>query len=40
MMISPYKADPVLIVDPNAALTRAVTMQFLKAISRRDFQVI
>jgi hypothetical protein len=35
----PYKANTVLIVDPNAVLSGAIPFQSLKAITRRETQV-
>ena len=36
---SPFKADPVLIVDSYAVLSLPITVQFLQPVSRWDFQV-
>jgi hypothetical protein len=39
IVVLPAKTDPVLIVDPNAALTRSVTFQEFKTISRERRQI-
>ena len=36
----PNKANPELIVDPNAVLTASVALQFLKPISGKQCQIL
>ena len=35
-----HKADAILIVDPNAVLSLAITMEQLQMIRRRDSQIL
>ena len=37
--IMPEKADPPLVVDADTELTRAIPLQSLQAITRRDPQI-
>ncbi len=36
----PAKANPVLVIDPNAVLALTVTRQWLQSISGRYFKII
>jgi hypothetical protein len=38
--IGPHETDPPLRIDPDTVLTRSVTTESLKAVSRRDSQFI
>jgi hypothetical protein len=38
--ISPAKADPPLIVDPNAVLTPTVAVQFFESVAGRHFEIV
>ncbi len=40
VVVPPNEADLGLIVDPDAALSRAAAVQLLKMVSRRNFQVV
>ncbi len=37
--IAPYEADSVLVVDPDAALSCAVTLERFQAIARENRQI-
>jgi hypothetical protein len=38
--IGPHEADPELIVNPDAVLSRSITDQRFEAITRRGFEVL
>jgi hypothetical protein len=40
LSISPYEADAILLVDPNAVLSFSAATQKLKVISRRHAQIV
>lgn len=37
---TPFKADPIPVVDPDATLPHPITPQLLQAISRRDPEIL
>ncbi len=40
IFLPPHEANPPLIVDPDAVLTRATTCEFLEAISRGNPKIL
>ena len=38
--LGPYKADPILIVDPDGMLSGAVLLQRMQPVARRNLQII
>jgi hypothetical protein len=37
--IAPYKADPVLVIDPNAILSGAITFERFQSIAWKDRKI-